>query len=67
MVSMLNISGLYRGLELQLGQTKKIRIYCFSTKHAALRSKSRNWLAWNQDDVSKWSDMSIPWIVDSVS
>ena len=25
----------------------------------ALRSKSKNWLARNQDNVSEWSDMSI--------
>jgi len=32
---------------------------CFtSTKHAALRSKSKDWLAWNEDNVSEWRDMS---------
>jgi hypothetical protein len=43
-----------------LGQTKdyKIGICCFSTKHAALRSKSKDWLARNQNNVSEWSDMS---------
>jgi hypothetical protein len=30
----------------------------FFIKHAALRSKSKDWLALNQDIVSKWSDMS---------
>jgi hypothetical protein len=41
------------------GQTKdyKIGICCFSTKQAALRRKSKDWLAWNQDNVSKWGDM----------
>ena len=29
-----------------------------SGKHAALMSKSKDLLAWNQDDVCKWSDMS---------
>ena len=40
-----------RGLESQSGQTKdyKIGICCFSAKHAALRSKSKEWLAWNQN------------------
>jgi hypothetical protein len=42
------------------GETKdyNIDICCFSTKHTALRSKSKDWLAWNQDNVSEWSDMS---------
>ena len=30
----------------------------FSAKHAALRRKSKYWLARNQINVSKWSDMS---------
>jgi hypothetical protein len=37
----------------------KIGICCFSTKHAALRRKSKDWVAQNQDNVSKWGDMSI--------
>ena len=43
------------------GQTKdyKIGIYCFSTKYVALRRKSKDWLARNQDIVSEWGDMSI--------
>ena len=43
------------------GQTKnyEIGICCFSTKHVALRSKSKDWLARNQDNVSEWGDMSI--------
>jgi hypothetical protein len=43
------------------GQTKdyKIGICCFSAKHASLRTKSKYWLARNQDDVSKWVNMSI--------
>ena len=31
---------------------------CFSAKHAALRKKSKDWLARNQNNVSEWSDMS---------
>ena len=33
-------------------------IYSFSAKHAALRSKSKDWLARNQNNVSEWIDMS---------
>jgi hypothetical protein len=45
----------------QSGQTKdyEIGICCFSAKHAALRRKSKDWLAWNQDNMFEWSDMSI--------
>ena len=38
---------------------KDCKICCFSAKHAALRSKSKDWLTRNQDNVSEWSDMSI--------
>jgi hypothetical protein len=31
----------------------------FSAKHAALRRKSKDWLAPNQDNVSEWSHMSL--------
>jgi hypothetical protein len=46
--------------EHQSGQTKDyaIGIGCFSAKHAALRRKSKDWLARNQDNVSKLDDMS---------
>jgi hypothetical protein len=37
----------------------KIGICCFSTKHVALRRKSKDGLARNQDIVSEWGDMSI--------
>jgi len=30
----------------------------FSVKHTVLRSKSKDCLAWNQDNVFEWSDMS---------
>ena len=39
-------------------KTYKIGICCFSPKYAALRSKSKNRLALNQNNVSRWSDMS---------
>ncbi len=35
-----------------------LHIICFSANHAALRTKIKYWLAWNQDNVSEWSDMS---------
>ena len=61
MVSVLASSAVDRGCVPQLGQTKdyKIGICCFSAKHAALRRKSKDWLAWNQANVSEWGDMSI--------
>ena len=54
-------SAVDRGFELRLGPTKdyKIGICFFSTKHAALRRKIKNWLARNQNNVSEWSNMSI--------
>ena len=59
-VIVLASSAVYRGFEPRSGQTKdyKIGICCFSAKHAALRSKSKDWLARNQNNVSEWSDMS---------
>ena len=43
------------------GQTKdyNIGICCFFAKHTTLRTKSKDWLAWNQDNLSEWGDMSI--------
>ena len=51
MVGMLVSSAVYRGFEPRSGQTKdnKIGICCFSVKHAALRSKSKDCLARNQN------------------
>ena len=48
------------GLDPQVVQTKDYEIgtCCFSSKHAALRGKSKDWLAQNQDNMSEWSDMS---------
>jgi hypothetical protein len=50
-----------REFESWSGQTKdyKIGLCCFSAKHAALRRKSKDWLARNQDNVYEWDDMSI--------
>ena len=60
MVSVLASSAVDRGFEPRSGQNKdyKIGICCFSAKHAALRRKSIDWLARNQNNVSDWSDMS---------
>ena len=61
MVSALASSVVDRGFEPWSGQTKdyKIGMCCFSAKHAALRSKSKDSLARNQNNVCEWSDMSI--------
>jgi hypothetical protein len=61
MVSVLVSSAVDRGLESRLSQTKdyKIGICCFSTKHAALSRKSKDWLARNQANVPEWGDVSI--------
>ena len=55
------------------GQTKdyKIGICCFSAKHTSLRSKRKDWLARNQNNVFEWSDMStrgllFQWIISRV-
>ena len=55
MVSMLASSAVDRWFEPRSGQTKdcKIGICCFSSKHAALRRKNNDWLARNQNKVSK--------------
>ena len=60
MVSLLASSAIDRGFEPWSGQTKDYQIgfCCFSAKHAALRRKRKDWLAWNQNNVSEWSDMS---------
>ena len=62
MVSVLALSAVDRRLEPRSGQTKyyTIGICYFSAKHAALKSKSKNWVALNQNNVSDWSDISIP-------
>ena len=60
MVSVLSSSVVDRRFKSWSGQTKdcKIGICCFSAEHAALRRKSKDWLARNQNNVSEWSDMS---------
>ena len=70
MVSMLASSVVDRLVEPRSGQTKdyEIGICCFSAKHAALRRKSKDWLARNQDNMSKWGGRHVyPRTVVSVS
>ena len=57
MVSVLTSSAVDRGFGSRSGQTK-IGMCCFTAKHVALRSNSKDWLARNQNTMSKWSDMS---------
>ena len=47
--------------EPRSGQTKdySIGIYCFYAKHAVIRRKSKDWSAWNQNNVPECGDMSI--------
>ena len=54
MVSVLAMSVADCGFKSRYGRTKddKIGICFFSTKHPALRSKSKDWLARNQYNVS---------------
>jgi hypothetical protein len=60
MVSMLASSAVVRGFEPKSGQTKnyKVGICCYYAKHVAFRSNGNYWLARDQDDVSKWINMS---------
>jgi hypothetical protein len=57
MVNVLALCVVDHGFKPRSGQTKdyKIGICCFSTKHAALRRKSKDWLPKNQNNVSEWS------------
>ena len=61
MVRVLASSAMDRGFDPLSDRTKdyKIGICCFSAKHSALRSKSKDWLTGDQNNVSEWGDMSI--------
>jgi hypothetical protein len=48
-------------------ESKTIGIYCFSVRFTALRRKSEDWLAWNQDNVSECRNMSPCGLLVSVS
>ena len=59
--SVLDLSLVDRGFQPWSDKTKgyKIGICCFCAKHTAfLRGKSKHWLTPNQDNVSKWSNIS---------
>ena len=60
MVRVLASSVVDGGFKPRVGQTKdyKIGVCCFSAKHAALRSKSKDWLSRKHNNVSEWSSMS---------
>ena len=60
MVRELDSSVVDRRIELRSGQPKdyEIGMRCFSAKHAALRRKSKNWLARDQNKMLEWTDMS---------
>ena len=57
MVSILTSSAIDYGFKPRSDQTKdnEIGIYCFSAKHSALRRKSKDRLAQNQNNVSEWA------------
>ena len=63
MLSVFTSSSVDRGFEPWSGQTEDYKICCFSARHAALRRKSKDWLARNQDNVSEWDNMSIRWLL----
>jgi hypothetical protein len=60
MVSVLASSAVDRGFEPRSGQIKdyKIGIYCYSAKDAALKRKDQDWLVRDNDNLSKWGDLS---------
>ena len=60
-ISVLALSIVDRGFEPWWGKIKdyKIDICYFSAKHAALRRKSKDWLARNQDNITELGNMSI--------
>jgi hypothetical protein len=49
-VSMITLSALYHGLDH--AKTMKLVFFASLTKHASLRNKSKDLLAWNKDNVS---------------
>jgi hypothetical protein len=59
MASMFVLSVVDRLLEPRSGKPRDyaIGICCFSAKHAALKKNSKDWLYWNQDNMSEWDGM----------
>jgi len=62
MVSVLTSSAVDHGFEPWFDQTKDyiIVICCFSAKHAALRRKSKDWLAQNHDNMLEFEHYKNP-------
>ena len=60
MVSMFASNAVDSGFQPRSGKTKdyKIGTCYFSTKHAGLRRKSKDWIARNKYNVSEWCNMS---------
>lgn len=60
-VNMVILGVLFHGFDLWSGKTKdyQVDIDCFPAKPVVLSWKNKDWLACYQDNVSKWSDMSI--------
>jgi hypothetical protein len=60
MISMLISSAVDCGFEPQSGKTKdyKSDICCCSAKHAAVKRKSKDWFAQNQNNVFNFSTIS---------
>jgi hypothetical protein len=60
MVSMLALNTVDYDFKPQTGQTKncEIGICSLSAEHISLRSKSKDWVAQNKDNVWEWSNMS---------
>ena len=56
MVSVLAWSAIDRGFDHRPSQSNSICY--FSAKYAVLMSRSKDWQARNQDNVSEWNDMS---------
>jgi len=58
MVNVLASSAVDRVFEHKSAQAKLYEndICCFSAKHIALRSKNKDWLSQNQNNVSEWCD-----------
>lgn len=56
MVVVLASSPVDRWFKVTSGQGYEIGICTFLAKHASLRTKNKNLLAWNRDNVSAWRD-----------
>ena len=69
MVTMLASSAVDCGFEPRSGPTEeyKLGICCFFAKQAALRSKNKDWLARNQNNVFRVERYVYPGIVFPVS